>query len=158
MPAHSSHLLQPLDVGCFATLKRGYGDLINRLMISNVDHIDKLDFLSTYPEARQKALISSSIQSGFIATGLVPYNPDRVLSTLNIRLKTPTPPPSRGSIYSSDLDPKTPQNHRQIQRQASSMKALLKTGSRSPPTPSQRILNQFVKGFEMKLQENLLLR
>ena len=25
MPAHSSHLLQPLDVSCFATLKRAYG-------------------------------------------------------------------------------------------------------------------------------------
>ena len=25
MPAHSSHLLQPLDVGCFAVLKRSYG-------------------------------------------------------------------------------------------------------------------------------------
>ena len=25
MPAHSSHLLQPLDVGCFSALKRFYG-------------------------------------------------------------------------------------------------------------------------------------
>src|SRR4030081_427431 len=28
MPPHSSHLLQPLDVGCFAPLKRAYGRLI----------------------------------------------------------------------------------------------------------------------------------
>jgi hypothetical protein len=28
MPAHSSHLLQPLDVGCFAVLKRAYGHFI----------------------------------------------------------------------------------------------------------------------------------
>lgn len=26
MPLHSSHLLQPLDVGCFSPLKRAYGD------------------------------------------------------------------------------------------------------------------------------------
>ena len=25
MPAHSSHLLQPLDVGCFLALKQAYG-------------------------------------------------------------------------------------------------------------------------------------
>lgn len=25
MPAHSSHLLQPLDVGCFSLLKHAYG-------------------------------------------------------------------------------------------------------------------------------------
>ena len=29
MPAHSSHLLQPLDVGCFAVLKRTYGRLVD---------------------------------------------------------------------------------------------------------------------------------
>ncbi|BCS24404.1 uncharacterized protein APUU_40848A [Aspergillus puulaauensis] len=28
MPSHSSHLLQPLDVGCFGPLKRAYGGLI----------------------------------------------------------------------------------------------------------------------------------
>jgi len=28
MPAHSFHLLQPLDVGCFAVLKRTYGRLV----------------------------------------------------------------------------------------------------------------------------------
>ena len=29
MPAHSSHLLQPLDVGCFSPLKRAYGNEIS---------------------------------------------------------------------------------------------------------------------------------
>lgn len=28
MPPHSSHLLQPLDVGCFTVLKRAYGELV----------------------------------------------------------------------------------------------------------------------------------
>ena len=28
MPAHSSHLLQPLDVGCFSPLKKAYGKLV----------------------------------------------------------------------------------------------------------------------------------
>ena len=41
MPAHSLHLLQPLDVGCFAVLTRvGY------------NHIDKFDFLDDYQRAR----------------------------------------------------------------------------------------------------------
>jgi hypothetical protein len=31
MPAHSSHLLQPLDIGCFSPLKRAYGSLIEKL-------------------------------------------------------------------------------------------------------------------------------
>ncbi|EED12236.1 pogo transposable element, putative [Talaromyces stipitatus ATCC 10500] len=32
MPPHSSHLLQPLDVGCFAVLKRHYGQLVEQRM------------------------------------------------------------------------------------------------------------------------------
>jgi hypothetical protein len=154
MPAHSSHLLQPLDVACFATLKRGYGDLVRRQIHNGINHIDKLDFLSTYPIAQQKALITASIQSGFNATGLVPYNPDRVLSKLTIRLKTPTPPPSERSTSSTA---NTPQNTRQLQRRVSSIKNHLKVGSQSPPIGVQTALNQLVKCTEFNIHSTALL-
>jgi hypothetical protein len=93
MPAHSSHLLQPLDVACFAPLKRAYGGLVESLTRNGIDHIDKLDFLTAYPEARFQAFKDTSIQNSFRATGLVPFNPALVLSKVNIRIKTPTPPP-----------------------------------------------------------------
>ena len=32
MPLHLSHLLQPLNVGCFGPLKKAYGDKVNELM------------------------------------------------------------------------------------------------------------------------------
>ena len=32
MPPHSSHLLQPLDVGCFSPLKKAYSRQIEELM------------------------------------------------------------------------------------------------------------------------------
>lgn len=92
MPAHSSHLLQPLDVGCFAVLKRIYGRCIEDLMRTGVNHIEKSDFLDAFPTARIEAFKSETIKNSFAATGLVPYNPDRVISKLNIRLHTPTPP------------------------------------------------------------------
>ena len=49
MPSHSSYLLQPLDVGCFAPLKRAYGRLVSDLARVSYNHIDKLDFLTEYP-------------------------------------------------------------------------------------------------------------
>jgi hypothetical protein len=52
MPSHSSHLLQPLDVGCFAVLKRAYGRLVESKSRLGINHIDKFDFLMAYPEAR----------------------------------------------------------------------------------------------------------
>jgi hypothetical protein len=48
MPPHSSHLLQPLDVGCFSVLKRSYGRLVEQKMGAGVYYIDKHDFLPLY--------------------------------------------------------------------------------------------------------------
>ncbi len=45
MPPHSSHLLQPLDVGCFAPLKKAYGHQIQSLMRNYIHHITKLEFI-----------------------------------------------------------------------------------------------------------------
>ena len=51
MPPHSSHLLQPLDVGCFSPLKRAYGCLVENKAWLGSDHIDKFDFFEAYPQA-----------------------------------------------------------------------------------------------------------
>lgn len=50
------------------------------------NHIDKLDFLAAYPQARAEAFIPETIQNNFAAAGLVPINAERVLSRLNISL------------------------------------------------------------------------
>jgi hypothetical protein len=137
IPPHSSHLLQPLDIGCFAVLKRAYSRLVKFRMRCGSNHVDKLDFLEVYPLARTEAFKSETIKNSFGAAGLVPFSPERVISKLNIRLRTPTPPSSRGS----DWDPKTPSNYMQLQKQASSIKALLRIRSRSPPSPLNSAIN-----------------
>lgn len=48
----------------------------------------------------------------FTTIVLVPYAPNKVLSKLSMRLKTPTLPPSRTGAYSIDLNPKTHYNIR----------------------------------------------
>jgi hypothetical protein len=72
MPAHTSHLLQPLDVGCFSPLKRAYGREIQELARQGVYHIDKIDFLTAYTRIRPTVLTQQNIQAGFQATGLIP--------------------------------------------------------------------------------------
>ncbi|OQD91366.1 hypothetical protein PENVUL_c284G00185, partial [Penicillium vulpinum] len=148
MPPHSSHLLQPLDIGCFAVLKRSYGRLVETKMRNGINYIDKLDFLEAYPLARIEAFKLETIKNSFGAAGLVPFAPNRVISKLDIRLRTPTPPPSRGS----DWDPKTPSNYVQLQKQASSIKALLRTRSRSPPSPLNCAINQVLKACQITMQ------
>jgi hypothetical protein len=48
MPAHSSHLLQLLDVGCFSPLKYAYRGLVEQKMRLGYNHINKFDFLQAY--------------------------------------------------------------------------------------------------------------
>jgi hypothetical protein len=92
MPAHSSPLLQPLDVGCFSPLKKAYGDKVNKLMRNQINHITKQEFLPCFKAAHKKASTLSNIQGGFQGAGLVPFNPERVISTLDVKLRTPSPP------------------------------------------------------------------
>ncbi len=93
MPPYSSHLLQPLNVSCFIVLKRLYGRQIKDLIRVGVSYINKSDFLLAYLTARTEALTLNTIRSRFAAAGLVPYDPEYVLSKLNTQLRTPTPPP-----------------------------------------------------------------
>ena len=69
MPPHSSHILQPLDVGCFSPLKRSYGKEIEKLVRLRIHHITKLEFLPAFHEAFKNAFTAQNIQSGFRATG-----------------------------------------------------------------------------------------
>ena len=75
---YSSHLLQSLDVGCFAVLKRLYRRQIDGYIRNGLNHIDKADFLEVYYAVYIQSMSLANIQSSFAATGLVPYDPERV--------------------------------------------------------------------------------
>jgi hypothetical protein len=157
MPPHSSHLLQPLDVGCFAPLKRAYGGMIEAKARCNINHIDKLDFLEAFPRARAEAFKPSTIQNAFEGAGLVPYDPEKVNSKLDVQLRTPTPPGSRPGSQSSAWSPKTPANLRQLNRQASSIKTMLSRQLQSPLSPTERAFDQLIKGTQLAMHNAAIL-
>jgi tRNA(Phe) wybutosine-synthesizing methylase Tyw3 len=95
MPAHSSHILQPLNVGCFSPLKKAYGRQIENMMRGYIMHITKDDFFPAFREAHFASMTESNIRGGFRGAGLISFDSERVISTLNLKLKTPTPPNSR---------------------------------------------------------------
>jgi hypothetical protein len=51
-------------------------------MRNRVNHINKQDFLTVYYTAYTETISLANIQSSFAATGLVLYDPERVLSKL----------------------------------------------------------------------------
>ena len=79
LPSYTSHKLQPCDVGVFAPLKGFYRDEVDRLFRGGVNKVGKEYFISLYSPAREKAFTKRNITAAWAATGLFPFNPDRVL-------------------------------------------------------------------------------
>ncbi|KAF2677955.1 hypothetical protein K458DRAFT_446687 [Lentithecium fluviatile CBS 122367] len=78
-PSHTSHKLQPCDIGVFGLLKAAYRDEVERLYRGGANIVSRGHFTSLYSPAREKALTSRNIKAGWIKAGLFPFNPDRVL-------------------------------------------------------------------------------
>jgi hypothetical protein len=97
MPSHSSHILQPLDVGCFSPLKKAYSRQIEHLIRGGQTHIMKEDFFPAFTAAFQESFTISNIQGGFRGAGIAPFDPQHVLDTLPPRPMTASSQGSRPS-------------------------------------------------------------
>jgi hypothetical protein len=82
LPSHTSYKLQPCDVAVFALLKAAYREQVERLERGGVNTIGKEHFTSLYSPARRKAFTLKNIVAGFAASGLFPFNPNRVLRSI----------------------------------------------------------------------------
>jgi hypothetical protein len=94
LPSYTSYKLQPCSVAVFAPLKAANREQVERLERAGVNTIGKEHFTSLYSPAREKAFTSlyspargkaftsKNIIVGFAASGLFPFNPDRVLRSM----------------------------------------------------------------------------
>jgi hypothetical protein len=141
MPLHASHLLQPLDIGCFSVLKRLYGGAVSTSMRNGVNSIDKEDFLEMIADARIGAFKTSTIQNSFLATGLAPFDANKVLEKLNVRLDS-LPPleiiSQRPLSSGSDSDPNTLWILSKFAKSQSRIKQGLESSSSILSSPTKR--------------------
>ncbi|KAL2137459.1 hypothetical protein VTI28DRAFT_9599 [Corynascus sepedonium] len=144
MPPHTSHCLQPLDVGCFGPLKQAYGRQIENLMRLYITYISKLEFLCGFREAFFASMTEKNIQSGFAGSGLVPYDPERVLSKLDIKLRTPTPLNSRAGTPEPWVF-QTPHNPQEANSQSTLIKTRIVNHQDSSPTSMLAAIDQLAK-------------
>ena len=117
LPAHASHLLQPLDLAPFSVLKSRYRAEIKALSaLDDAAPIKKERFVASYNKARDEALSERVIRAGWRASGLCPYNPSLVLHSSQISGRPTTPPaPSQPSDPSNQLL-STPQSSQALYR------------------------------------------
>jgi len=144
MPPHSSHLLQPLNIGCFAPLKRSYGTQIGELIRYGINHITKLEFLPAYQAAHNTSITPKNICGGFRGAGLIPYDPEAVISKLDIKLRTPTPPLPEALPWVSQ----TPGNTLEFDSQRTLIKDSIVRHKSSSISPILHAVDHFLKGAQ----------
>jgi hypothetical protein len=156
MPSHSSHICQPLDVGCFGPLKQAYSNLVLELARLSIFHVNKEDFIRMYLEASTQIFKEDTIKNAFSATGLVPFNPARVLDNLTYTAPTPSPPPEtllQNPLPSSPWRSETPRTHRQLEKQHQLIQNTINRPSQSPTEP----LGKIIKSAQLALSTVALL-
>jgi hypothetical protein len=122
LPPHSSHLLQPLDVGPFQPYKHWHAEAVDMATRLGCTSFNKVEFLAAVKSIRKKTFTTPSISRGWRLTGLIPYKPSMVLDKIKaenprhaMRPSTPsrqTPP----LLSSSPRLMETPQTLRSLKK------------------------------------------
>ena len=91
LPPHSTHRLQPLDIGIFSPLSKAYSNEVDKLIRSGWGYLNvtKRDFWKLFYKAWCTALTAANIKAGFEATGIYPLQPQRQLQIFDNRPITP---------------------------------------------------------------------
>jgi hypothetical protein len=147
LPAHSSHLTQPLDVGCFNALKRAYSIEIEKFVKAHITHITKVDFFLAFKAAYANAITSKNARAGFRGAGLVPFDPECVISKLDVRIRTPSPtlPLLEDALPWTS---QTPHNPTDALSQITLVRDKMANHQGSSPTPLFRTVDALANGME----------
>ena len=154
MPSHASHLLQPLDVGCYSPLKKAYGAELSGLARQRITHIDKVEFLRAFRAAHDAVFRQENILSSFRGAGLVPFNPQAVIDKLDVKLRTPTPPAPDYTPWES----KTPRTAKEFDSQSILVTNKMRARAGSSPNSLQEGVLQLVKGSREIAHQIALMR
>lgn len=114
LPPHSTHRLQPLDVGCFLPLSTCYSTELDKVMEKSGGLVafTKRMFWSAFKPAFDNSFSGKNILSAWKKTGIWPLVPSVVLSVLTTRPITPSD--SSDSDVDSIVTPYTAKRMRQF--------------------------------------------
>jgi hypothetical protein len=85
-PPHTTHYLQPLDVGLFAPLALRYSQQLDAFTQRSIglSKVSKRDFYPLFKPAFAQAFTADNIHSAFAKTGVQLFNPDVIVKELDL--------------------------------------------------------------------------
>lgn len=160
LPPHTSHILQPLDVGVFAPLKRALASNTDAALRLNARRIAQVQWVEMYIRARQRALNKHNILSGWRSAGLMPLSPITVLGKLpgsTTPLASPLHTPPQHLDLDISLLNSSPPDGTEL-RQATSLLNTTMQACAELPSPAKRFTERMTRAFEAASSENVTLR
>jgi hypothetical protein len=127
LPSHSTHLLQPLDVGCFQPLKHFHGQAVSSAVRTGADTFSRADFLYALRDIRKAAFKSSTLISSWKQSGCHPINAQVVIDKLPAYEDSSSEHESdedSGQHYEVCYD-QPPRTHREFQARSQWLRACL---------------------------------
>jgi hypothetical protein len=82
LPPHSTHLIQPLDVGVFQKFKHKFKKCIREEVFLGANEITKTDFFHHFNTFSSRTFTPQLCKAAFRKTSLIPLNPNLVLDKM----------------------------------------------------------------------------
>ena len=83
---HSSHVMQPLDLRLFATLKQHWKAAVRAFQLDNVgEFVNKRNFAKVFKTAWEKSTTIDIAMKGFLEAGLFPLCPEKVTKSVKLQ-------------------------------------------------------------------------
>ena len=126
-------------------------------MRAYIIHITKDDFFPAFRKAHFAAMTESNIQGGFRGAGLLPFDPERVISMLDLKLHTPSPENSRPGTAQPWVS-QTPNNAIEASSQSTFIKNRIARHQNSSPTSIYEAVDQITRGASKFMYQLALLK
>ncbi|KAK1914004.1 hypothetical protein P3342_007250 [Pyrenophora teres f. teres] len=128
--------------------------MISGLARNRTHYISKETFLPAFKSAFERTFTKENIQAGFRGAGLVPHDPQAVLSKLDVVVQTPTQSPRRVDAWEA----KTPRNAREVEAQSTLIRQRVRNRPGSSASSLDEKVVQLSKGAQQMAHEMVLLR
>ncbi len=156
LPAHSSHVTQPLDVSCFSSLKCWYRKFLAEYGYEDfTSAISNQNFIAAYTKARKEALSRRNILSGWRTTGLWPVDMARALESPFVIREAPETPRQQEKTMPKEARPLlTPQGGQELRTLLKKEESALAAGSHT----TNLVVRKAAKALDIKNVEITLLQ
>lgn len=83
LPPHTSHILQPMDVGCFGPFSKIYSNECQKFQRTHSGSVNRYNVCSLACKAYTAALSPANLKGAFRRSGIYPFDPSAISSSVS---------------------------------------------------------------------------